>query len=262
MALKLPQTLVLLATTHGGMLVDEVVENNEKVKKVQTFVVPRGFSITRYMATRPGVCNMTTEDQIDTIVKTMNRDPGQTVPTIKTTQAEVVKSVETMLKDNEGDLDLVREYLRGRISNPTLKEFKAGDTLVDKYLTRSDEENTGVAFDFKLNLLNVSGVPDLFDLMKFGSTGPAVRTRAKKEGDVDTQLSELVTAIRALGVKRLVLYDLTCSSFMREPPITDAEARILRRSIIQEGLGKRKTRRTNTKTKTRKQKKRRALWSH
>lgn len=251
MALKLPSELVVLATVHGGL----TVENGQ----VKTFVVPEGFTITRVMATRPGICNVTSEEQIDTVVTTMGFSPQETVKTIKTTQAEVLKNINQQLKGDDPNNALFQQFVRSRIGNPTIKVFRHGDTMLDKYLVRDASENMYTAFDYKLNVVNVPGIPDLFDLMYHGTAGPAVKTRSKYHG-VNVYLSMIVDGLKSHGVTNLLFYDLTCSTFMSETPMTERQERELRRYIVQNGWGK--TRRRKNKTKSRKAKKRKVQWNH
>ncbi len=251
MALKLPSELVLLATVHGGLNIDN--------GQVKTFVVPEGITITRIVATRPGVCNVTSEEQIDTVVSTMAMNPQETVQTIKTTQAEVLKSINQQLKGDDPNKELFHQFVRSRIGNPTVKVFGPGDTMLDKYLVRDASENMYRTFDYKLNIINVPGIPDLFDIMYYATAGPAVKTRSKHT-EMSVYFSMLVDRLKSQGVTKLIFYDVTCSSFISDTPITERQERELRRYIVQKGWGK--TRRRNRKTKTRKAKKRTVSWSH
>jgi hypothetical protein len=255
---KFPPELVLLATVHGGLLVNEN-------KQIETFVVPQGFKITRVMATRPGICNVTTSDQIDEVVRDMREfgfsNVEETIQKIRASQPEVVKSILGQLKGENENKALFEQFVRSRIATPTTKVFTAGNTMLNKLLIRYEGEGEGEAFDFKLNAMNMPGRPDLFNLLLFKTSGPATQTRAKNI-ERWMHLTELVEELKSRGVNHLVFYDLTCSSFMPDTPMTDREERALRRDIVQTGLGKRKTRRPKRKTKTRRGKKRTTLWKH
>lgn len=243
--MKLPSELVLLATVHGGI----PIQNGE----AKTFVVPEGFTITRVMATRPGICNVTSEAQVDTLVKTMNTNPEETFETMKITQAQVLKSITQQLKGDDPNNELLKQYIRSRIGSPTFKIFKSGDTMLDKTFVRNPDESMYKAFDFKLNVINMPGIPDLFDLFYFGTSGPAAKTRSKHDG-AGVDLSMLVYALISKGVTDLTLYDLTCSSFMGDVPTTERDERRVRRDILQKGMGtrnrKKKTKRRSTRKRT------------
>jgi hypothetical protein len=247
---KLPEELVLLATVHGGV----PVENGD----VKTFVVPQGVTVSRIMATRPGICNVTSEHQIDRVVQTMGSTPEKTFESLKIGQAEVLKSIAHKLKGNDPQKQFLQQYIRSRIGNPMVKVFNSGDVMMDKMFDRAPHEGLGKAFDFKLNVISMPGIPDLFDLIYFGKSGPAVKTRSKYSGS-SVDLSMIVEALPSFGVKHLILLDLTCSSFTSNVPMTERQERDLRKSVLQRGLG---TRRRNKKTKTRKAKKQKAQWRH
>lgn len=241
---KLPETLVLLATVHGGL----DVENG----KVKTFVVPEGITITRIMSARPGVCNVTMEKQIDALVGTLSTNPEETGKTIKTTQVEVLKDIDQRLKGDAANNGMLQQFVRSRIGNPTKQVFRSGDTMLDKFLVRDAGESMYKAFDYKLNIINMPGIPDLFDLMYYETSGPAVKTRSKYYG-VNVYLSMLVDRVKSQGVSNLIFYDMTCSSFMSDAPMTERQERELRRDIIQRGVGKKtkshKTRRSKSYSK-------------
>lgn len=73
--MSLPSTLVLFATVHGSIPVITTTDAGGQPKKeVGSFKVPTGMEITRVMATRPGVCNMTTTDEINKFVKLLQKN--------------------------------------------------------------------------------------------------------------------------------------------------------------------------------------------
>jgi hypothetical protein len=252
--MALPTELILLATVHGGLMVDDN-------KQIQTFTIPDGITVTRVMATRPGICNVTTEEQINGVIKDMvaeglnTEEVGRTVQSIRASQPEVVKNILGQLKGDDPNKELLQQFLRSRIATPTTKVFNPGSIMLDKYLTRDADEGHERAFDYKLNALNIPGVPDLFDVVTYRTAGPATQIKSRQYRRA-IDLSVLVNILRDRGVQHLILYDLTCSSFMSNVPLTERDERALRRDIVQKGLGKRKTRRPKNKTKTRRGKKR------
>ncbi len=246
---------MLFATVHGVIPVEEGVE--------RLFTVPPGIKITRVMATRPGVCNITQEDQVDRIVNDMKKTFTETitpaqinavVESIKPSTRELVKGLPGDMKADLENKELFQQFMRSHIKTPVVKEFLPGQPIIDKYLARSPEEGIGSAHDFKLNVINVPGTPDLFDIATSGRTGPSAALRKDAGLGKGIDLSVVVNGLSGMGVKHLVLFDFTCSSF--DSVVSDRAERVLRRDMIQRGVGKRKTRRRNKKTKTRKGKKR------
>jgi hypothetical protein len=261
MEAKLPAELVVLATAHGAIPIES--------GQVPTFTVPDDIKITRVLATRPGVCNITTEDQINQVVKDMRADGSPpeeiqgAIQTLRSTQGKVIKSILAQLKTEDSNMTaLYQQFLRSRIATPTVQVFHAGDTLVAKRLERNKGEGESAAFDYKLNALNMPGTPDLFDLLLLEASGPATQTRSRDSG-VSVEFNILVDILKSRGVKHLVFYDLTCSSFLSESPMTEREERMLRKTILQKGWGKMRTRRQPKKTKPRRTRKRTlSKWSH
>lgn len=252
-----PKQLILLATVHGGIFVEDTTVN--------TFVVPQGMKITRIMATLPGICNVTTEDQINTVIGEMKElgtspiDIQKSLSTIQSTQAEVIKGIMGQMKADDPNKELFRQFMQSRIARPNVKVFNPGDTMLNKLLARSPGEGIDSAFDYKLIGLNMDRQPDLFDLIPFGSAGPAANTRAKSRYGREIFLDKVVEVLKNQGVEHVVLYDFTCSSFMGDEMDPRTERRF-RRDILQQGWGK--TRRLKRKTKTRRGKKRTTRWKH
>ncbi len=263
-----PPTLILFVSVHG---VIPLTEANE----VETFVVPDSMTITRAMATRPGVCNMTTEPQIDKVAQLLMKENlvgsyyeyiQYSSARLKQLNKRVIKQVSEQLKSSEPEeRKFDQQFLRYHIPVPTIRVFNERQIMIDKYLTRSSEEGKDSRFDYKLNIMNIPGYPDLFDIFMFTPEQQIVTRSVAKTTERGVYLSTLVKVLRDQGVKELVLVDFSCSSF-DESQLPPAEAerlsRLARRHAELEGRGrKQKTRRRKHKTKTRKAKKRRALWS-
>lgn len=244
--------IVILASVHGVLPQDN--------KQVSTFTVPEGFSITRIMATRPGVCNVTNEDQINSLVAAMSKNPEETAKILKITQKEVIKSISNIKSDDENK-SLFQEYKRYNIVNPTVKTFIQGDEMLNKFFARSPDEDMDKPFDYKLNIVNSIGKYDLMDYLKTGTVGVAAHTRSKV-GEMGAYLSEIIEVLRNEGFNNLVLFDLACSSFMNDEYLSRYEKRSMRADIEQRGIGRKKTRRPKRKTKTRRGKKRTIQWKH
>ena len=265
-----PSTLILFVSVHGVIPLTEA-------REVETFIVPDGMTITRAMATRPGVCNMTTEPQIDKIAKLLMKENlvgsyyeyiQYSASKLKRLNKGVIKEVSEQFKSSESEPEsrnLEEQFLRYHIPTPTIKVFNERQIMIDKYLTRSSEEGKDSRFDYKLNIMNIPGYPDLFDIFMFTPEQQIVTRSVAKTTERGVYLSTLAKVLKDQGVKELVLVDFSCSSFDEsELPPAEAErlSRLARRHAELEGRGrKQKTRRRKHKTKTRKAKKRRALWS-
>lgn len=253
MSVKFPEDITLLASTHGTI----VVENSQ----VKTFVVPEGMTINRFMMARPGICNVTTEDQIDSVIGTLRSKPQETQRIVKSSTSVVIKAVMMDIKNDEPNKALLQQYVRSGTTLLQAQTFRPGDTILDKEFSRSKEEGMSNAFDFKMNIVNMPGVPDLLDLAYSRSPGVAARTRLKA-GSVSATLSGVIGLLQSMNVRTVTLYDFTCSSFMSDDTMTDRDERTLRRDIQQKGLGRKRSGRQSKKTKTRRAKKRNVQWSY
>jgi hypothetical protein len=246
---KLPETLVLFATAHGSITVES--------DQVKTFNVPEGMKITRIMTTRPGVCNITQEEQINRIVLDMiaafqNITPNEIdtiVASISHSIPNVVQSVETRIKTDTANERFLQQFLRSHIKRPIVKVFTEGQPVINKVLRRSAGEGVDKAYDYKLNIINVPGHPDLFDELMFGRTGPSTALRSYDEYARIVSLARVVSTLQSRGVKHLVLFDFTCSGFdSMVAELSERDERAIRRSAL--GYGR------NSKTKSRKTKRR------
>ena len=72
---------------------------------------------------------------------------------------------------------------------------------IDENLT---EKNKG-DWDFKINVMNVTGFPELIEIIK---------GRSNQDIDSKVNLKEIVNFLQQQGVKHIVLFDLTCSPFV------------------------------------------------
>lgn len=245
---KLPDTLVLVATVHGGIPVDSG-------KVARLFKVPQGIQITRIMTARPGVCNVLWEDRANQIVKDMNQTFKDVTPEeintivegMSATMPGVVKRIESRLREGTPYAAQFQQFIRSHIKTPAVETFLPGEPLIDKEFYRGRGQGTESAYDSKLVMINVPGNPDFFDEMIFGRTGPSI-ARKSASSSVEADLSTVVGNLRARGVKHLVFFDFTCSSF--EGKLTNRDERILRRDIVKRGTGRR-THRVKRKRTTR-----------
>ena len=251
--MSIPETLVLMISTHGVIK----TENGEPIR----MKVPDAMKITKVAVAPIGVCNVTTENQIDSLSKYISRFFEQSsedeldaklsyaMSFIKAFQSSVKTTVKSDLntyKDEEKE-----EFLRYGDKPQTLYTYTSGQELLDKRYSRSREENLDRAFDYKINMLNVKGKPDLLQYIVHGTLGPATRSTTRDEG-TSIDLSDIVDFLKGKGVKHLILFDLSCSTISDLNP---RDIRAKRRRLELEGVsGGRK------KTKTRKTRRSKSKW--
>lgn len=234
-----------MITTHGNIN----TENGEPVR----MKVPDAMKITKVGVAPIGVCNVTTESQINSLSKYIPRffeefsedeldaKLSYAMPFITEFQSGMKKKVKSDLKTDKDEQ--MEEFVRYGDKPQTLYTYTSGQELLDKRYSRSREENLERAFDYKAIMLNVKGKPDLIHYMVDGTFGPVTRSATRDEG-ISIDLSDIVDFLKDRGVKHLVLFDLSCSTI---PDLNPRDIRAKRRRLEIEGVsGGRK------KTKTRK----------
>ena len=255
-----PETVVLSITLHGRMS----VENGA----VTTFTVPDGMRIIKVSAVAPGVCNVTTEKEIEKANASIRKvfgSPDLTYQEKESKLASLVQSLKTLESDTtatirsqvkkEEDEDTIKDMLnmlRYMDIGFTTVEYLPGEPIINKEFGRSDGEGLESVDDYKITALNVEGQPDLHSNIVSGRSGATMtRGSTKSEGEFLLRLSTIVTFLQKEGVKNLVLFDFSCSE------MTEGSPRFIRnerRNLTKKGLHGGK------KTETRRRRKR--LYGH
>lgn len=257
MSLEIPETVVLGITTHGAIPIED--------SEVKTFEVPSGMTITKVSLAAIGVCNLTTEDEVETASRIIGR-------VFQNTQRPIQKNIDLatfvvfdLHKELQKEVD--KDVKSGLIKDPNFQEFirysdkpqtqftyTTGQKLIDKVFMRSVVEGMASPYDYKINMLNVTGKPDLVKLLTTGRTVPSTRASVLRE-NTPLFFSDIVEFLESKGVKQIVVFDFSCSVMEEGTP---RDVRVKRRRLEKEGLSGGKTRkRRNKKTKTRRAKKRR-----
>jgi hypothetical protein len=249
-----PETVVLSITVHGLMS----VENGA----VTTFTVPDGMRIIKISAVAPGVCNVTTESEIETANASIRKVFGSPqlryediepklaslVQSLKTLEYDTTPTIRSQLK-GEKNTDM-SNFLRHTDKGFSIVNYESGKTMINKEFGRSDGEGVENVDDYKITAINAVGQPDIHSLIVSERPG-ATMTRAstKSEGDFLLRLSTIVTFLKEKGVKNIVLFDFSCSEMTEG---TERDIRNERRNLKGLNGGK--------KTETRRRRKR--LYGH
>lgn len=215
--------------------------------------------IKKISAVAPGVCNVTSETQIAKINRSITsafenpvryEDVDSKLPSLIQSFKQLEKNeVITILKDTESTISKKeKDFVRHTDKGYTVAEYLAGQPILQKRYSRSVGEGIDDANDFKINLLNVEGQPDLHSLLLTGRSG-ATTTRASEieEGQYMVRLSSFVNLLQEKGVKNIVLFDFSCSDF---PGLDPRKGRYQRKIAMESELNGGK------KTETRRRKKR------
>jgi len=249
---KYPETVVLSITVHGLMS----VENGD----VAEFTVPDGMRIIKVSAVAPGVCNVTTESEIEKANASIRKvfgSPDLTYQEIEDNLASLVQSLKTLESDTtptirsqlkgEKDTDM-SNFLRHTNKGFTTVEYLPEEPMINKEFGRSDGEGVKSVDDYKITALNAVGEPDLHSIIVSGRSGATdTRGSIKSEGEFLLRLSTIVTFLQENGVKNILLFDFSCSEMTEG---TERDIRNARRNLFKQGL------KGGKKTETRRRRKR------
>jgi len=254
--MEFPETVVLSITVHGLMS----VENGD----VTEFTVPEGMRIIKVSAVAPGVCNVTTEEEITTANASIRKvfgSPDLTYKDVVSKLAPLVQSLKTLESDTtptirsqlktQKDVDM-SNFLLHTNKGFSIVNYESGKPMINKEFGRSDGEGLKNVDDYKITALNAVGQPDLHSIIVSGRSGATdTRGSIKSEGEFLLRLSTIVTFLQERGVKNILLFDFSCSEMTEG---SERDIRNARRNLVKQGL------KGGKKTETRRRRKR--LYGH
>lgn len=218
-----PKTVVLSITLHGRMS----VENGA----VTTFTVPQGMRIIKVSAVTPGVCNVTTGEEIKTANDSIRKvfgSPRLTYEEVASKLASLVQSLKTLESDTtatirsqlktQKDEDMLN-MLRYMDNGFKVVQYESEKPIINKEFGRSDGEGLDSVDDYKITALNAVGQPDLHSIIVSERSGSTMtRGSTKSEGEFLLRLSTIVTFLQKNGVENILLFDFSCSEMTEGSP--------------------------------------------
>jgi hypothetical protein len=254
-------TAVLFISTHGTIMTHDSTESvtdkyayNPDV--INTFVVPEGITIKRASVSAPGECNIVSEDFTNTYARYVNNNIRSLTSNNETTQDnainKVLKTIRTkdtkdlkrkrqdyitdVLKSNKDreysedvqkEIEDERGYINQFDKGFTFQVFSSGDTIINKFYTRTNVQST--INDWVIKIMNLEGQPDLLSFLK----------RQTRHGDSDITLEDIVNFLITKNVKNIILIDLTCSLIRTEDmdDYPQRKIRDFRKDIISRKIG-------------------------
>ena len=246
MSVQYPETLVLGITTHGSIPIQE--------KGAAMMQVPEGMRITKISAVPIGVCNMTVESNIDKLSGFITNIFRSDLPEQEKI-AEVVNAMKVMqsattsfVQKDKTSTDSSKEFILHSYKPPSIVTYTEGKDIVNKDYLRGTYEGSASAYDYKINMLNVPGTPDLVRIMATGRTIAPTRQMQYME-NVLVNLNAIVMFLQQRGVKNIIMFDLSCASMQETTP---RKIRAERRDLEKQGLngGRKKTKRRSTRRRT------------
>jgi hypothetical protein len=276
--MKCPKTVVIAITAHGTIPLYKETRDDEYTPHVFHLPTGRKLSVTKISAVVPGICNITTPQDVDKnvnyLIKALNKFDISTAThdkkkefldnalqrfhvldkdQIREIQADLIKKQKTLLekeqKTSSSDEDEIKEimeiieltediesdkqylYHNQKYRKDTYNNKHKKDGILYKIYDRKSSEQLKSPYDYKINLLNVIGIPDLFSEMNTRKSG--------RSAQVKLQLS-IEDIIYFLYVKKkvdeIIMFDFSCSSFTdgvtRELVIDERFIRKTRKSLL------------------------------
>lgn len=290
-----PPKLILIINTHGKI---PCSLNSQKEPIVNIFKVPDEIEIIKFTMSTPGIINWAGMAEINTYMNIINEYANELLHEDDNTLTmniiiEGFKEIRNVIKKN------IRREIRNANNNDDYGKdliyhfdegfnfftLGSGDKVIDKIYERQVEEITAGTNDWSIcemtekypvdfSSMTIPVLPDLFSkLFTVTSTTPRDENHA-----ITTR--QLIGHYKNLGVKKLIIFDFSCSNFVEEfvedgvtrfMALSKREERILRKQIYKNvtkrkrtglvspyGGNRRKARtktKTNTRTKTKKYKK-------
>ena len=217
-----PEIAVVSVTSHGTIKINP--ENDEPY----TFQMPNEMSMTLLNSVAPGVCNFLQsydaddfsnkllkklKDQED--VQLLQNNPvafvNSLVDILKIYDIEMKKELYSnmKIKDEEQDPD-EEQFIFHDDKSYNIHSYKAGDNIINKEYSRNNrsEQNDGI-WNFKINILNKIGFPDIIR---------EIRGRSGRDDYSYITLQDIVNYLERNEVKHVIFLDLSCSSFVTAPP--------------------------------------------
>jgi hypothetical protein len=228
---------------------------------VAEFTVPDGMRIIKISAVAPGVCNVTTESEIEKANASIRKVFGSPqlryediepnlaslVQSLKTLESDTTPTIRSQLK-GEKDTDM-SNFLRHTDKGFSIVNYESGKPIINKEFGRSDGEELESVDDYKITALNVVGQPDLHSIIVSERPGATMtRGSTKSEEQYLLRLSTIVTFLQENGVKNILLFDFSCSE------MTEGSERAIRNArlnLVKQG------KKGGNKTETRRRKNRR-----
>jgi hypothetical protein len=259
--MSFPETVIVVVTCHGNIIV------NKETDQPRTFHLPDKMKLIKMSAVTPGVCNLTIDDDVDKFIETILnkknkkdmkkglKHPEKYAQTLsdlyKSIEEETVNDIFTATPDS--DTQLRNDYIHHRDKSYKIITYDRNhpDVINKEYSRNNKTEQNSSAWDYGIYCLNMEGKPDLISKLK---------GRSFMDKNVSIFLEEIVDYFHENGVKKIILFDLSCSNFEydgdNKPIISDRNSRRIRLNMIKNTLNGGKKRRIKNKTQRRNRRRR------
>jgi hypothetical protein len=245
-----PKTIVIVVTAHGKI---QVETNYQGIKEPEIFTIPSGMTLNRISAVVPGVCNFISAPFARKVTEIMRTNIAfQDLSVLDTISPGLIKyfarilreatnknwtSNENEVVDDDDKTDL-NEYNIHSNKLYRSSQHEAYKFALNKYYsTKELSEN----YDNNIRLLLPDSEMDYFRTLEPPLPG----------GSYNIDLKTIMYNLSGLGVKNVILVDLSCSKLADET-LAPRDIRHLRLDLFKEGMGgnkRSKHKRTNKNSK-------------
>jgi len=258
--MDIPKTVIIGINMHGEI---PLKENNNFLKGI----VPENMRVTIINAVVPGVPNISTLENYENLAETVSKNISSSEKnwdSITSSQidelSENIKSL--LIEENKGQSkEILKHHLRLNSKKTTdvnfqrythsynsafkITTYNENGAIPDKlYYKFGDGEvlnpdNITEQYFNQIVIYNLQGEPDVFELLK---------TVGMEIEEITTL--QLIEFFQSLGVEKMIIVDLSCSSFTsKDFRISDRDIRSMRRTLAK-GTNKKIKTKTKTKIKT------------
>jgi len=235
-----PRKIILAITTHGCVS----VKNTEPVE----MIVPDGMKIVKLSATGLGEVNITNYGILPEFINEIKYNATSLlVAETENEYTDILRNIANFMKEREDEVmipdlissdsvpntnkTLLSNYFNQRKNKISYRVniFNSNQRLIDKKFTRSSDceiDTDMCGYDYKINMVNIDNNPDLLELMPL----------TKKEKNTIIYLHDIVEYLNSFGVKEIIIFDFSCSSFMNEKGkyVSEREKRSIKRKLLRE----------------------------
>lgn len=236
-----PKTMVVVITAHGNISIDTTYSGR---KEPDIFAIPYGMTLSRINAVAPGICNYLSPVIANNIVEStkemtrmydLSNKTSISPSLIKLLSREFKRLTnedwKTDTRIDYSDADAAVDADADAESN-FLKMYK---THYDKAYSTSMHNEYSFAINKIYTIHNLSEDYDN-NILFLNTPQGEIEYFHSIQPPYATDLKSIVFMLAELGVKNILLIDLSCAKF-NDPSLTPRDERSIRRETVQERWG-------------------------
>uniref|UniRef100_A0A6C0DR74 Uncharacterized protein n=1 Tax=viral metagenome TaxID=1070528 RepID=A0A6C0DR74_9ZZZZ len=291
-SIHIPETVILVITTHGIIKLQHKYDYNYTLDDIPKYTIPSNMTVYKATSVPPGTCNFVNTDTTkDFLQKIAGHNPK--LDTI-TNDNELLSEMRTIIRTYQGsqeeftinirkDISIQKkigadydneseDFLNAYEQGGVVSKYESGSKMLNKTYLRDNVESHQY-YDWQIIGANIRGQPDLV---------PIIQGKKSHYGKSDLiDMEQIIDFLKTRGAKRIIIFDLACSNYrsvqinedtgeyimdsdsnyeipqLVDSGISDRTLRLLRTSLLKEGLHggrKRKSKKAKGKKMTKRKK--------